>query len=294
MRDDTNFSDALRSILGLQRPNLSPPTTPHSLSDYLTQSPPKPPYSALNDFKLPISTKGISLRIAPTPPKNETELSSRISRDTKTLLSMKMQLIQAQKIPTPQEVAINEVKVIKTSVLHVDMRRSSDLLDIFDPIIALRVYKVFHAALVATARFKNGRVRTFAGDRIGVIFDLNKERPRSIAVETALLMEEMINNIVNPILSTNIKYEIEYGIGIDYGQMFVGKIGQSGTDNNDLAWVGKAMNTASKLADIPKPGIYITDSVFTGMLKNLKDSSMIWEKINNSEYGIIHKWLLKV
>jgi len=166
------------------------------------------------------------------------------------------------------------------------------MLEFLDPVTALRIYKIFHSALVATARLKKGRIRTFAGDRIGVIFDLLKERQRSTAVETAILMEDMLENIVNPFLENNIGHTIKYGIGIDYGKMFVGRIGQSGSDNNDLAWVGTAMNRASKLADIPEPGIYITNEVYTNMQLDLKDpSKMMWSMpIRNTDYGLIYKY----
>lgn len=314
MNDDSDILRAAARYLGLKRPSLSISSPILDFSSPPNQSKPirspldgfLPPItssipaarSALNDILglplIPPKPKGIPIRIAPPPPKDKTELSSKINKDTKSLLTMNIQLIQAQKIPAPQEIATNEAKVITTSVLHVDMRKSSQLLETFDPITALRIYKIFHAALVATARLQNGRVRTFAGDRIGVVFDLLEKRQRSVAVETALLMEEMINDVVNPILSANINHEIEYGIGIDYGKMFVGKIGQSGTDNNDLAWVGKAMSTASKLADITKPGIYITNAIFTGMSDDLKDNTMIWNPINHPEHGLIHQWLLKV
>ncbi len=254
---------------------------------------PPAPKSPLIDFfglpPLPPKPKGVPLKIIPLPPKNRSELISRIQTQTRSLLNMNVQLVKARKVPAVSEVANNEAKIITTSVLHVDMRKSSQILENHDAVTALRIYKIFHAALVAVARYRKGRIRTFAGDRIGVVFDLHEERQRSIAVETAQMMEDVLQNSINPLIENTIGYSFDFGIGVDYGQMFVGKVGQTGADNNDLVWTGVAMNRASKLADYGS-GVFVSQNVFDFMAPNLKNDDCIWIPSKNVDLGTIYQW----
>ncbi len=268
------------------------PSNPNPFLDYLTGITSQPNKTMANSFLPPIqplSPTGVKIRIAPSFPKTKAELIKKIDTDTKGILKKNLQIVQARKVPAPTEVSSNEAKLLRTSVLHIDMRKSSEILKQYLAKDALKIYQTFHAAMVSVSRFKNGRIRTFAGDRVGVVFDFYEKRQRSEAVETALSMQYVMEQIVNPQLLEIYGYRIEYGIGVDYGDMLVGRVGQDGATNNDLVWTGEAMTTASKLADFDGGGIYLSKTVFDLMATDLKDQTTAWAAYS-SNYGDVYKY----
>ncbi len=123
---------------------------------------------------------------------------------------------------------------------------------------------------------------------MGALFDNSKNKNlRTQAVKTALLINEIISQKVNPALSEIFDYTLEYGIGIDYGEMLVGRIGKYGIQNNDLIWLGEAMNHASKLADYGnKTGIFVSEEIYKNMETGIKKSSdLIWFPIKEISLG---------
>lgn len=277
MTDDELRKVALRIVQ--QQPSTLPPILP--------------------GVRIPISATLPPITIAKSPgislqqlfrPKTTQQLIMRIKEDTNKVIRAPLTTSRALKVPETTEVSHTEAKTITTSVLHIDMRGSTNIVRQFNSTDALKIYKIFHATMVSVALFKKGRVRTFAGDRIGVLFDPFKSVDD--AVETALLMQAAIEQILNPIFQERAKYSIQYGIGVDYGEMLVGRIGQYGNANNDLVWVGEAMNIASKLADDMGAGVFISDTVYCSMSSKLKeDMNMLWKKSLDINLGTVHEFV---
>lgn len=223
-------------------------------------------------------------------PKTTQQLIKRIEEDTLRIIRTQINTSKAFKVPEITDVSHAEAKTITTSVLHIDMRGSTNIIRQFNAVDALKIYKIFHATMVSVALFKGGKVRTFAGDRIGVLFD--PSRSVDDAVETALLMQGVIEQILNPIFQERAGYSIQYGIGVDYGIMLVGRIGQYGNSNNDLVWVGEAMNVASKLADDMGAGVFISDTVHSNMSsKIMEDMNMLWKQSVDVKLGTVHEFI---
>lgn len=247
--------------------------------------------------------QGIKLRIAqprPSTPvslsylfraKDEPDLIKRINSQINKILKTKLNIADARVVPFIEDIAhIEEAKKVETSVLHIDIRNSSSLVDELSPEIALKVYQIFHSCVTETLRYKDGKIRTFAGDRIVALFNPGKEKlPRTTAVETALLIDKMLTGFVNPILAQNNIYPLEYGIGIDYGLMLAGRVGKYGKQNNDIVWAGNAMNYASKLADFGN-GIFLSQGVYDGITDNIKnDINHFWSEKKESKLGTFYQ-----
>lgn len=202
--------------------------------------------------------------------------------------------MDARKIPYTEDIAhVGEAKNVESSVLHIDIRNSSSIVEELSPEVALKVYQIFHNCVAETARYKDGNIRTFAGDRVVILFNPGKENlPRTRAVETAILIDKMLTDIINPALEQNRLYALSYGIGIDFGSMLTGRVGKYGKQNNDLVWAGKAMNYASKLADYGN-GIFLSKSVYDGIINTSRknnDNNFFQKRDRNlgEFYQLIH------
>jgi adenylate cyclase len=157
------------------------------------------------------------------------------------------------------DAATQGAKLIKTCVLYIDMRRSTDLNFSHRPHTVAKLYSAFVRAMTRTARYYGGHVRGIIGDRVMVLFDAN--RCFENAVNCAIAMNTISEHIINKHFKAN---EVKFGIGVDYGKMLATKTGirrhgeEQGNYRN-LVWLGRPANVASKLTDVAnKPGEYVT------------------------------------
>ena len=111
-------------------------------------------------------------------------------------------------------------KLIDTTVLYIDIRRSTDLNLTHQPHTVAKLYSAFIRAMTRTARYYKGHVRGIIGDRLMVLFDV----PDSFenAVETAVAMNTVGQHVINKHFKAN---EVSFGIGIDAGKMLATKTG---------------------------------------------------------------------
>jgi len=221
---------------------------------------------------------GIPRSISIFRAKDEPDLIRRISSQVDKILRTKLTISEARVVPYIEDIAhIEEAKKVKTAVLHIDIRNSSNIVEELSLEIALKIYQIFHSCVTETVRYKGGSIRTFAGDRIVALFKPGNDNiPRTTAVDTALSIDKMLTSVVNVALKQNNIYPLVYGIGIDYGEMLAGRIGKNGKQNNDIVWAGRAMNYASKLADYGN-GIYLSQAVYNRITDKLKnDVNNFW------------------
>ena len=138
-------------------------------------------------------------------------------------------------------------KSINTCVLYVDIRNSVQL-TIDHPKIMGKVYTAFTKSVLKAARYHDGHIRNIIGDRVMIVFP--SANCYTNAVDCAVSINHIAKHIINP------KFNIDFkcGIGIDYGEMKVIKVGieRKGIENNEnkgLVWSGKPANIASRLTD---------------------------------------------
>lgn len=187
----------------------------------------------------------------------------------------------ARVLPTVDSLGFGEGKMVETAVLYIDIRSSSDITAFHTSKEAAKIYMCFHRAMVKTGKWFGGQIAGFAGDRIMIVFPVNEEHKyqRSNAVKTAILMRQILDEDLNPLLSQKFNHPLNCGIGVDFGGMLVVKAGAYGPGNNDLIWSGDPANFASKLADDKRnEGIYITSEVHDRMDKSLKED-YIWIEV---------------
>ncbi|UUF12359.1 MULTISPECIES: adenylate/guanylate cyclase domain-containing protein [Flavobacterium] len=182
-------------------------------------------------------------------------LLSEIESDVVDIKTKKFDYVKTQTVPNRYDTALtfergeNKIgKELETCVLFVDIRNSVALNKKHTTQTMGRIYSIFTKSILKAAKYHNGHIRNIIGDRVMIVFDPNNCFTNSI--ECAYT----INNISNIINSKFTEVDFKCGIGIDYGNLKVLKIGlhRRGTEvveNRNLVWVGYPANIASRLTD---------------------------------------------
>ena len=110
-------------------------------------------------------------------------------------------------------------KCIETCVLFVDIRNSVELTRKHNSETMGRIYTAFTKGVLNAAREYNGYVRNIIGDRVMVVF------PVSNCFVNAVNCAITINHISQMINEVFTSVDFHCGIGIDYGEMRVIKVG---------------------------------------------------------------------
>lgn len=146
-------------------------------------------------------------------------------------------------------------KKVTTAVLFVDLRNSTTLNFEHDPHQLGKLYAAFVRAMIQCAEQYGGVVRNIIGDRVMVVFPA--ETCCTNAVNTAgSTMNTVVTRILNPMFKGA---EVKAGIGIDYGTMYVEKVGvpRLGKERDVykiLCGSEEPWNVASKLTDLAGKG----------------------------------------
>lgn len=140
-------------------------------------------------------------------------------------------------------------KLLETTVLYIDMRRSTQLSFQHRRETVAKLYTAFVRAMTRAANEYGGEVRGIIGDRVMVIFD----QPNCFgkAIDTAIVMNSVCKYVINRHFTHN---EVAFGIGIDFGRMMATKTGvyrrgAAQQSYRSLVWLGRPANVASKLTD---------------------------------------------
>jgi len=141
-------------------------------------------------------------------------------------------------------------KKIETCVLYVDIRNSVALTEKHHTQTMGRIYTAFTKAVLKVARHHNGHTRNIIGDRVMIVFPVNDCFTN--AVNCAISINHIAQKIINKQFTG---VDFSCGIGIDYGELRVIKVGiqRNGTENGEnkgLVWVGYPANKASRLTDM--------------------------------------------
>ena len=140
-------------------------------------------------------------------------------------------------------------KKIDTCVLYVDIRNSVALTVKHHTQTMGRIYTAFTKAVLKVARYHNGHTRNIIGDRVMIVF------PSTNCYTDAVNCAISINHIAVHIINKQFKGVVfKCGIGIDYGELRVIKVGiqrqgNEHAENKGLVWVGYPANIASRLTD---------------------------------------------
>lgn len=156
----------------------------------------------------------------------------------------------------------------ETTVLYIDMRGSTKVLSIHNKKTVAKIHMIYYHTIVKIARNTGGEIRSFNGDSLLVFYPGTTKESLSNGVYAAMQMRYAITELVNDNLKNYT--DINFGIGVDYGNILATKVGVGGdSDNKDLIWIGHAVNKSAKISDTRKCPNYIGISKL--VYNNLED-----------------------
>jgi len=180
------------------------------------------------------------------------------------------EIIEVSTIPSLDDSRLtfgNKGLSFDAAVLFIDIRKSTRLLNTHTKDEVAKLHMAFFHAIVKIANYVGGKVRSFNGDSALVFFHSNNQRESIVrAVKCAMRIKFIF---VNPygLNSMLARYSpLDFGIGIDYGNVVCTKIGAGGEYNRDIFWIGNCVNRSSKYADNHK------DPNFIGISKAIFDN----------------------
>ena len=164
------------------------------------------------------------------------------------------------------------------TVLYIDMRGSTKVLNTHQRRVVAKLHMTYYHAIVKVAKSDGGEIRSFNGDSLLVFFyGMSVDVVRQ-AVKSAMRMQYAITQIVNETLSDYT--DIDFGIGIDCGNILATKVGVGGNnDNKDLIWIGNAVNRSTKISDECKLPNCI--GISSAVHDKLDDTLLYYRKTNH-------------
>lgn len=142
----------------------------------------------------------------------------------------------------------------EATVLYIDMRGSTDILNKHNKRSVAKMHMAYFHTVIKISKGLGGEVRSFNGDSLLVFFQGTTKQTLSNAVKAAMQIKYMISNSEGGINQYLSRYsEVDFGIGLDDGEILCTKIGVGGDSNNqDLMWIGNAVNKSTAISDLRK------------------------------------------
>ena len=197
----------------------------------------------------------------------------------------------------------------EATTVFIDMRGSTSTLNRHNKRTVAKIHMAYFHTIVKIANANNGHVRSFNGDSALIFFQGTTKVSLSNAVLTAMKIKYMLSNDTNGINSLLKKYsEINFGIGIDDGDILCTKVGVGGEHNRDLFWIGNCVNKSTVIGDKCKSPNHIgissyvytnlTDEAKYGIKKDMRGNDVkvdMWEQSTfeyngSNEYYYTTNW----
>lgn len=159
----------------------------------------------------------------------------------------------------------------EATTLYIDMRGSTSVLNKHNKTTVAKLHKAYFHTIVTIAKSLGGEVRSFNGDGMLVFFQGTTKISLSNCVKAAMQMKYMLSSDESNVKKKMQTYSaVDFGIGIDDGDILCTKVGISGANNRDLVWISNAVNKSVKIGDMLKGNIGISSRVYTNLLDDVK------------------------
>ena len=200
-------------------------------------------------------------------------LKEDIKAKVKAILDEKFQVTDityVPKIDDPKLTFGNTGLKFTGSSLFIDLRGSTAVLNTHNKPIVAKLHMAFFHTIVKIANSLDGNVRSFNGDSALIFFQGTLKETLSKAVKCGMKIKYMIDNSEGGINELLKKYsKLDFGIGIDHGNIICTKVGVGGEHNRDIFWIGNPVNKSTVLGDSSKAPQHISISSF--VYSNLLD-----------------------
>lgn len=167
------------------------------------------------------------------------------------------------------------------SVLYIDMRGSTAVLNNHRPYSVAKMLKAYLYTATTLIAAAGGQIRSYNGDSILAFFPHDYKETIEKAVRTAMQITYMLTQVSAQEFK---RYTpLDFGIGIDHGKILCVKAGRARNDNhNDLIWLGNPVNRAVVLSDKARATdhIWISNACRINLLDSvmLSEGKDMWKK----------------
>jgi adenylate cyclase len=159
------------------------------------------------------------------------------------------EIVETDTLPSPENVAFGKKAYkIKLTALCIDLRKSTDLLRIHDKETCGKIHKSYLTIASKIIIENGGQPRSFNGDSILAFWPAKLKSDISNSVRAAMQLKWALDVRFSKYFE---KYsKIDFGIGVDWGDVYIVKAGLPKNDNNnDLVFLGMCVNFASMIAN---------------------------------------------
>mgnify|MGYP001280203088 CR=1 FL=1 len=185
------------------------------------------------------------------------------------------EIYESEEIPGPGDTRLtfgNKGVRFYASTLFVDMRGSTGVLNAHNDYTVAKIHKAYLYTATTVIADNGGQVRSYNGDSILAFFPGNLKSTITSAIKAAMQVKYMLSSVCKDEFGRY--HELDYGIGIDHGQVLCAKAGRGRNDNhNDLVWLGNSVNRATVLSDQAKAQNHVWISSFCR--HNLEDKAKL-------------------
>ena len=138
-------------------------------------------------------------------------------------------------------------------VLFTDVEGSTKLSAELEPVTYNKIIKIFVLEMSLIIDNFNGYIFKTGGDSVIGIFpaDVNLNSMCDLAVQAAMLMRSIVEDVINPVFANNGLPEIGCHIGVDIGNVTVDRHGARNIASFDEI-IGHAMNLTAKIQSLAK------------------------------------------
>jgi adenylate cyclase len=200
-------------------------------------------------------------------------LKDDIKSKVKAILDTKFEVTDITYVPKLDDTKLtfgNTGLKFTGSSLFIDLRGSTAVLNTHNKPVVAKLHMAFFHTIVKIANSHDGNVRSFNGDSALIFFQGNYKETMSTAVKCAMQIKYMIDNSASGINELLKKYsKLDFGIGIDHGDILCTKVGVGGEHNRDIFWIGNPVNKSTVLGDNSKSPNHVTISSY--VYNNLLD-----------------------
>jgi class 3 adenylate cyclase len=209
-------------------------------------------------------------------------LKDEIKDKVKAILNEKFEVTEVTYVPKIDDSKLtfgNTGLRFTGSALFIDLRGSTNVLNNHDRVTVAKLHMAFFHTIVKIANDNDGNVRSFNGDSALIFFQGNYKETLSTAVKCAMQIKYMIDNNEGGINELLKKYtKLNFGIGVDHGNILCTKVGIGGEHNRDIFWIGNAVNKSTILGDNSQSPNHISISSY--VYNNLVDYAKFGKRKN--------------
>lgn len=197
----------------------------------------------------------------------------------------------ARAIPSVEDVPFGKfAKKMNLCVLFIDLRKSTDLLFLHQKQTAGKIHKAFLYVASTVVRDFGGTIRSFNGDSLLAFWPANYQSEINKCVRCAMTIKGLLDVELTDLFE---KYhKLDFGIGIDWGEVFIARAGlPRDNNNNDLIFMGRCVNFAVAIGEQAKgPGhIEISEITYSNLADDTLYGMQNGTKVNMWQDGKV-KW----